>query len=92
MTRLTLLCKSCPATFRVERVGETFVIGGLYYCPQCGKPTGPAFIDVDTDMWEALEKAYNLPIPLLKRMYELWPHQQYSHFTDFVRSFESEKD
>lgn len=84
---LTLRCMNneCLLRLRIGRILSlpTPRVGALRYCPLCGKD---AIISTDNEesYWEALARAYELPVPILKEIFGIWDSTKYPRLKDFV--------
>jgi peptide subunit release factor 1 (eRF1) len=88
--RQTIKCLSCDTIVRVYRVvsAPTTQIGTLQYCPVCASEA-KVLKDDDLDYWEILAENYDMPIEIIKQLYEMWDSKVHPRFGDFVKDFEN---
>jgi hypothetical protein len=91
MKTLACLNKDCLLRIRLERVIDKPIISiqKLGFCPGCG---GKALQldELNEDYWEQLAKSYELPVFLLRQLYDNWDHNEYPNFRDFVNAMKQE--
>lgn len=84
---VTLSCNSCKQRFRLTRMEPSVIVAAPNYCPICGAQGVGAVQDAEQDFWEAMARAYNMKIKLLKLLYEVWNEEQpprFQRFGDFI--------
>lgn len=91
-SRTTIKCLTACGTYsRVYRTEPSAAIGQFRYCPLCGSDNVFVYRSSDTDQWEAMSRDYELPIEVMKQLYDLWVPTQYHRFSDFVADFRAGK-
>ena len=89
--RLTLKCHDrCAVVLRVYRIEPAVQVGAFQFCPMCGSNNVSQYMDADLDQWESLARDYELPIPVIRQLYEWWQPTHYRNFGDFIREVRSE--
>lgn len=83
--RLTLKCHNgCGVMLRVYRVEPGVAVGAFRYCPLCGSQNVSQYMDADMTQWESLSRDYDLPIEVIKQLYQWWLPTHHRRFSDFI--------
>lgn len=86
---LTVICNDCASCYRVLR-GQPNTLSSTppKYCIWCGsRNITICTVTDEAAAWEVLSSKYQLPIPLLVKIYNVWQsHGYYQHFHDFITS------
>jgi hypothetical protein len=90
--KLSLTCRDCLATFRVERVQPVTGEHSLTYCPNGRSTNIRVYKDKDADYWEALADSVSLPTFFVKELYALWEPTEHKSFKDFIKAFKNDFD
>lgn len=90
--KLTIQCSKCENVFRLERIEPQVTMPcPMRFCPHCGE-AARAYQDADMDFWEALVKAFEIPMDTLKELYSIWHQTKYYSFRLFIDAITDNPD
>ena len=73
---------------RIQRVDPVTYDRAMTYCPICGSFAKATQVALD-DYMEELARDYDLPIELMRKVYELWDPKEHPLFSDFYEELKS---
>lgn len=87
VTFLTLKCinKDCLLNVRVGRLlnRPALAIGSFMFCPLCGSKAYTTQ-DHEETYWEEIAKAYEMPVEIMRMLYDTWDSREHNKFRDHV--------
>lgn len=90
---LTFQCSACKVRFRIGRVLRPHPVGpgAFKFCALCGAETvGVIQNDEEETYWESLAMGFDLPVDLIKLLYEDWSPDEHHRFSDYVKEMMAE--
>src|SRR5687767_4895746 len=87
-TPLTVICQDCHSSYRVLRGQVVTISIPPKHCIWCGSTSiQVSQSTIEAACWEALSIKYQLPIPILVKVYNQWQqHGYFQHFDDFMNA------